>query len=270
MRVALPRRLLIAAIAVAGVTGCGSPSTAPAATSAAPPAAAPVATDVGSPSPSAPAASAAPTPAGPPGAAPTTSNSSATAAPNGSAPPDAAPAPRAPAFREVTVPAGTTLAIELKTALTSATAAVEDPVEGVLRRAVVIDGLEVVPAGAALGGSVTAADRAGRVKGRAHLALRFTTLAANDEGLPIATAAISRDARTTKRRDAAKVGIGAGAGALVGAIVGGKKGAVVGGTVGAGAGTGVVLATRGEEVELGVGANLTTTLTRPLVVRVPQ
>ncbi|HMS81649.1 MAG TPA: hypothetical protein PKC20_19425, partial [Burkholderiaceae bacterium] len=70
-----------------------------------------------------------------------------------------------------------------------------------------------------------------------------------------------------KKNDAAKVGIGAGAGALVGAIAGGKKGALVGGAVGAGAGTGVVLVTRGDEVTLGAGTVVTTTLREPLVVR---
>ena len=81
------------------------------------------------------------------------------------------------------------------------------------------------------------------------------------------TVAITREAESTKKEDAAKIGIGAGAGALIGAIKGGKKGAVVGGTVGAGAGTGVVLATRGDEVTLPAGTDVTTTLSRPLVVR---
>jgi hypothetical protein len=56
---------------------------------------------------------------------------------------------------------------------------------------------------------------------------------------------------------------------VIGAIAGGKKGAVVGGTVGGAAGTGVVLATRGDEVALAAGTALTTTLTQALVVRVP-
>ena len=55
---------------------------------------------------------------------------------------------------------------------------------------------------------------------------------------------------------------------MIGAIAGGRKGAAVGGAVGAGAGTGVVLATRGDDVTLAAGASVTTTLTQPLVVRV--
>lgn len=255
---------------VVTVVGCGSPAP-PAATggtAAAPGTAAPAAT---SPVEAAPQNAGAPAAAAPPGmaAAPANTVAAPAGAPAAAAATPAPAAPPAPEFKEVTVPNGTTLAIELKSPLSTATAAVEDPVEGVLRRPLVIDGAEVVPAGAMVSGSVTSADRAGRVKGVARLTLRFTRLSVGDEVLEIGTSAIAREARTTKKRDAAKVGIGAGAGALVGAIAGGKKGAVVGGAVGAGAGTGVVLATRGEEVVLGAGASLSTTLTRPLVIRVP-
>ena len=139
---------------------------------------------------------------------------------------------------------------------------------GVLRRAVLVDGVEVVPAGTAVTGHITAADRAGRVKGRARLALRFSSIVIDESDTTIATAAIAREAAGTKKEDAAKIGIGAGAGAVIGAIAGGKKGAVVGGAVGAGAGTGVVLATRGDDVALVAGASVSTTLSQPLVVRV--
>lgn len=166
------------------------------------------------------------------------------------------------------MPTGTTLSIELGTAVASDTSTVEERVRGTLRRALVVDGVEVVPAGAALSGVVTDAQRSGRVKGRARLALRFSSMTIDDAPTTIGTAEIAREAAGTKKSDAAKIGIGAGAGAVVGAITGGKKGAVVGGTVGAGAGTGVVLATRGDEVEIAAGTALSTTLTRPLVVRV--
>jgi hypothetical protein len=61
---------------------------------------------------------------------------------------------------------------------------------------------------------------------------------------------LSFQAESTKKQDAAKVGIGAGIGAAIGAIAGGGKGAAIGAAVGAGAGTGSVLATRGKDVTL--------------------
>jgi hypothetical protein len=177
--------------------------------------------------------------------------------------------PAAPVYRDVTLPAGTRVSIELRTSLASNTSHVEDPVQGVLKRALAIDGDEVVPAGAAITGAVIEATPAGRVKGLARLAVRFTSLTVDDSAQRIATGAIARQAKSTKKEDAAKIGIGAGAGAIVGAIAGGKKGAVVGGAIGAGAGTGVVLATSGDEVTLTSGTVLTTSLTQPLVVRLP-
>ena len=59
--------------------------------------------------------------------------------------------------------------------------------------------------------------------------------------------------RSTKKKDATKIGIGTGAGAIIGGIVGGGKGAAIGAGVGAAGGTGVVMATRGEEVRLAAG-----------------
>lgn len=193
----------------------------------------------------------------------------ATAAAPAPAPAPVPAAPPAPTFREVTIPSGTSLAVELRTTVASNTSAVEDRVQGVLRRPIVVDGEEIVPAGAEVRGVVTEALPSARVKGRARLALRFNSITVDDAPTTIGTAAIARVAPATKKDDAGKIAAGAGAGAVIGAIAGGKKGAVVGTVVGGGAGTGVVLATRGDEVTLAAGTSLTTTLTRPLVVLVP-
>ncbi len=180
-----------------------------------------------------------------------------------------AEAPPKPRFREVVVPAGTTLRVRLRTALASDTSAVEDPVRATLEAPVTIAGATAVPSGAEVTGTVTSVQRSGKVKGRASLAFRFDRLSAWDEGYDVQSARVSRQARATKRKDATKIGIGAGAGALVGAIAGGRKGAAIGTAVGGGAGTGVVLATRGEEVRLPAGAVVTTKLAAPLTIRVP-
>jgi hypothetical protein len=219
----------------------------------------------------APATSASAQP-GSPAAAP--SSTAATAPRSSTASPPAAavgapPAPPKPQFREVTIPAGTALTVKLDTGIASDKSKVEDRVRGTLAKPIVIDGVTAVPEGAAVAGSVTEAVRSGKVKGRASIALRFTTLAVRNEELDIRTARIGSQAASTKGDDAKKVGIGAGAGALIGAIAGGGKGAAIGGAVGAGAGTGVVMATRGDEVELPAGATVTTTLQEAIKVLVP-
>jgi hypothetical protein len=176
---------------------------------------------------------------------------------------------REPAYKEVTVPSGTPISLTLDTAVGSDTSRIEDPVRAKVSKTIVIDGVTAVPEGAEVVGNVTGAERSGKVKGRASLSLRFNRLTAWDETHEISTARISRQAEATKGEDATKIGVGAGAGALIGAIAGGKKGAAIGTAVGGGAGTGVVLATRGDEVRLGAGAALRTTLEEPLTVRIP-
>jgi len=274
--------LILAAVTAAG---CSEPA-APPATSASTPAGAVAPVTPGEPAPAiaAPVASAAPVTSGSPAASPSPAGSSpapavaptpgAASAPSVATPAPAPPAavaaaaPPAPVYREVTIPSGTRLSIEVRTSVASDTSQVEDRVAGVLLRAVAVDGAEVLPAGTALRGAVTDAQRSARVKGRARLAVRFTSLTFDDEELRVTSAPIVREAEGTKKEDAAKIGIGAGAGAVIGAIAGGRKGAVTGGAIGAGAGTGVVLATRGDEVSIPSGTTVTTTLSAPLVVRV--
>jgi len=170
--------------------------------------------------------------------------------------------------REVTIPAGTTLTLRLGSTVSSKSSRVEDPVTATLRRAIVVDGVTVVPAGAVLSGHVIEATRSGRVKGRARIGVRFSNLRVGDTRYDIRTNPIARQARATKSEDTTRIGIGAGAGAVAGAIAGGRKGAAIGSAVGAAGGTGVVLATRGKEVSLGRGATVTTRLSEPLMIRV--
>jgi hypothetical protein len=145
---------------------------------------------------------------------------------------------------------------------------VESPVTARLRRAVVVDGLTVFPAGTLFHGSVTEVERAGRVKGRSHLAFRFTEVSIDEQRDRVATNSVNFEGEATKSEDATKVGAGAGIGAVIGGIVGGGKGAAKGAAIGGAAGAGAVLATRGRDVELAAGSEVTTTLASPFGVRV--
>jgi hypothetical protein len=177
----------------------------------------------------------------------------------------AAEAPRR-GFRDLTIPGGTSLPLTLTSSVGSDTSTVEDAVTAELTRAVTIDGREALPAGARFSGVVVSADDSGRVKGRATITFVFSSLRAGDARYDVRTAPVSRTASATKGEDATKIGIGAGA--VIGGLLGGGDGAAKGAAIGGGAGTGVVLATKGREVRLGPGADVTTQLTAPLTVRV--
>ena len=170
--------------------------------------------------------------------------------------------------REITIPSGTQLSVALDTPVGSDTSRVEETVTAHLTRPVRVEGQTVLPAGTRLSGVVTDATRSARVKGLAHVAMQFKSIAPHggDERYAIRTASLGRTAQATKRKDALEIGAPAAGGAIIGALVGGKKGALVGTAIGGGAGTAAVLSTRGKEVHLAKGAALTVRLTAPVTV----
>jgi hypothetical protein len=114
---------------------------------------------------------------------------------------------------------------------------------------------------------VVESDPGGRVKGVASIAVQLTGLRTDGgQQIEISTGSVARQASTTKRQDAQKVGIGAGVGAAIGAIAGGGKGAAIGAAVGGGAGTGAVLATRGKSAVLASETVLTFKLLYPVTI----
>jgi hypothetical protein len=178
-------------------------------------------------------------------------------------------APKA-VVRDVTIPAGTELPIVLDTSVGSKTSRVEEPVRAHLSRAISVDGREALADGSTVSGVVTDATPAAKVKGRAHLAVRFDSITPRGGGerYRIDTAAIGRTAPATTKNDAVKIGAPAAGGAIIGAIIGGGKGAAIGAAAGGGAGTAVVLSTAGKETSLPVGSVLRLRLTSPLTVHV--
>jgi hypothetical protein len=172
-------------------------------------------------------------------------------------------------WREVTIPEGTALPLELETALSSETAQVEAPVRARLKQALVVNGVTALPAGAIVSGEVTNVQRAGKVKGRSSLAFAFNQVRADNMTAGIRTAPLSYVGEATRGEDATKIGAGAVGGAIVGGILGGGDGAAKGAAIGGAAGTGVVLATRGKDVTLASGADLAASLAQPLTIRVP-
>jgi len=239
----------------APAAAAASDPSAPAAAASAPPSAAAPATASGQPSSPAAYSNPVSSPAAASSAAP--------------APPAAPPPPPKPQFKEVTIPSGTSMQVTLETAVASDTSKPEDPVRGKLARAISVDGTTAVPSGSEIYGTVLEANGSGKVKGLASIAFTFNRLAVRSEKLDIRTSRVSRQAESTKKEDAKKVGIGAGAGAVIGAIAGGGKGAAIGTAIGGGAGAGVVMATKGEEVKLAAGNQVTVTLQEPIKVLIP-
>jgi len=168
-------------------------------------------------------------------------------------PPAAPEPPPPPQPHTVTVSAGTLLPVRLGETLTSEKNKEGDAFTATLDKALVIDGFVVAERGARLEGRVVEADRAGKVRGVAHLAIELVRLTTADgQRISLRTEAFHKDGKAERGRDAAKIGAGAAIGAAIGAIAGGGRGAAIGAGVGGAAGTGAVLTTRGQAAELPV------------------
>jgi len=261
-------------LALAGIVACSQPpsQSAPAGQAAAPAPAAGQAQPADTkpaaePAAAAPAAgSAAPPAAAPPpaSASPASAPPAAAAAPAARAP-EPPPPPPAPVFREVTIPAGTSLSVKLLNTLASDKSKVEDPIKGSIAKAVTVSGRTALPAGTQLLGTVTEAEASGRVKGRAVVAFRFDRLVHDGETMRVQTAAVRTEAEKDTKSDVKKGGLGAGVGAIVGGVIGGGKGAAIGAVAG---GTGTVLATKGGEVSIPSGTIVEVLLQDAITLRV--
>lgn len=158
----------------------------------------------------------------------------------------------------VTIPAGTTLTVRVQETLDSEKNQAGDAFQAVLDAPLVVDGFVIAEKGARVEGRLSEVDRSGRVKGVARMVLELNKLNTSDgQRVEIRTENFEKKADSSKKSDAAKVGIGAAIGAAIGAIAGGGKGAAVGAGAGGAAGAGGVLATRGKAAEIPVETRLT-------------
>jgi hypothetical protein len=221
--------------------------------------------------------------------APAVSSNQATAQSQQPAQPAAANAPGTPAAAnssnagsQIEIPSGTHIPLVLHNAVSTRSAQPGDPVYFETSFPVMLNSKIIVPAGSWVSGEVTEAKRPGRVKGRAELMIRLTTLilpnayvvsltaspsnagtggneTTNREGKVIGDTDKASDAGTVMKTTAAGAGIGALAGQSA-------KGAGIGAGVGAAAGLAAVLLTRGPEAELPRGTTLDAVLDHSIML----
>ncbi len=133
------------------------------------------------------------------------------------------PAPARPVT--VTAPEGTAIRIRTISTVSTRGDRAGETFRASLENPLVVDGTVIAPRGSNVTLMVADSNKGGRIKGRAHIALRVVDVTtASGELKNIATNTIWHEARGTKKKDAAKVGIGSGVGAAIGAIAGGGAG----------------------------------------------
>jgi len=201
-------------------------------------------------------------------------------APQAQAPPTPAPTPKkktprpsssstassTPRHEGVTVPAGTSFKVAVATKLTSATAMPGDTWTGTVKDPVIIGDRVVIPAGATVNGVVSGA-KAAEKGSRAMLVLAVQSVDVDGRTHALSANADSMVAGSTRGRNVGAVAGGAAAGALIGKAMGGGKGALIGGLLGAGAATGAVAASKGYQVEVKEGAEITFNVNEAVVMK---
>jgi hypothetical protein len=218
--------------------------------------------------PSSGAAASSSNPAAPPGG--TASNPSlATSRPpaTGGNPPASTPYNPPPPPRVYTIESGTPVSVWTTSSISTKTAKAGDKFTATLAKPIVDGDWVIAKKGATVEGTVIDADQGGKVKGVASLSLKLDRLTLSDgRTVDLDTSRLTREAKSTKKKDALKVGVGAGIGAAIGAIAGGGKGAAIGAGAGGAAGGGYVLATRGEPAVIASETQLSFRLTSPVKV----
>ena len=177
--------------------------------------------------------------------------------------------PPPPPPTDLTITAGTTLAIRVDRRISVKSSRVGDTFTGELVEPVLnpTDNSVVIPKGATVDGVVDASHRRGHFKGRSLLELRLTSLTLNGTKYPLATRDLAASKKGKGKRSAAMIGGGAGLGMLVGGVATGGVGLVVGGLVGGGAGTAAAGLTGNRDLDIPAESIVHFKLAEDLVVQ---
>jgi len=155
------------------------------------------------------------------------------------------------------IPAGTDIVATLDSRLDTGNNHSGDAFTARTSNALMVDGRTLLPAGTRINGVIRDVEEAGRVSGRASMTLVFEQLVdAQGRTQSLSAVPLTVQAASQARGDAEKIAAGTVLGAIVGGATKGKKGAVIGAGTGAGVGTIVMLATKGNDVELESGHQL--------------
>jgi hypothetical protein len=179
--------------------------------------------------------------------------------------------PPEPQYVDLVIPSEAVIGLQVETPVSSDTARVEDQVIARVTRDVKVGDRVAIPSGAKAQGEVTTVERGGRLKDRARLGVRFTSIVlADGSRVPIQTDTVFREGDSQTTQSAAKIGGGAIGGAIIGGLLGGAKGAAIGAAAGGGAGSAAVMAGGRSTATLSPGSPVTVRLQQPATVTVDK
>lgn len=174
-----------------------------------------------------------------------------------------------PRVETLVIPDGTQVVAALDTRLSTETNRTGDAFGATTTEPIIVGGRTVVPVGARIHGVLRDVQASGRIKGRARMTLAYDTIVdSQGKTHTISAQPLTLQAASATHGDVEKIAAGGVLGAIIGGIAKGGKGAAIGAGAGAGAGTILMLATKGDEVELEAGQRLNVHMTSSMSIQV--
>jgi hypothetical protein len=178
------------------------------------------------------------------------------------------PAAQKPRLETLVVPDGTIVLASLDTQVSTETNHSGDGFSATTIEPVIVGGRTAIPAGAKIHGVLRDVQASGRVKGRAQMTLTYESIVdSQGKTHAISAQSLTLRAASSTSGDVEKIAAGTVLGAIIGGVAGGGKGAAIGAGAGAGAGTILMLATKGDDLELDPGQKLSVTMTGPTSIQ---
>jgi len=165
------------------------------------------------------------------------------------------------------VPSGTSVTINLGSALGSKTSQAGQTFSGSVAKDVMVHDTVAIPKGADVSGTVTDAKALGKFAGGAVLTVQLNSITIHGKEVAVQTEARTFSQKGKGKRTAVVTGGGAALGGIIGALAGGGKGAAIGAAAGAGAGAGGSAFTGNKDIVLPAESAVTFQLSQDLEVR---
>lgn len=237
------------------------PAAASAAASEPPPAMASSRTQGGSSRPSAQAAGTSRAPSAVPPSQPAGAGSSSVA-------PSAPPPP--PPARVVTIPAGTSVQVQMIDSVDSAANKIGDTFLASLAAPIVVNDEVIIPKNADVHIKLASAKTSGKFTGQSELTLELDSVKFRGKSYPLTSSTFQQVGQSRGKDTAKKTAIGAAIGTAIGAIAGGGKGAAIGAGIGAGSGAAAQVFMKGKQVKVPSETKIDFQLEQPVDVTAPR
>ena len=178
-------------------------------------------------------------PATAPAAQPSGSSSVAPSAPQPPPPP-----------RVVSIPAGTSIQVQMIDSVDSATNKIGDTFLASLAAPIVVNNEVIIPKNADVQVKLASAKTSGKFTGQSELTLALDSVKFRGKSYPLTSSTFQQMGESRGKDTAKKTAIGAAIGTAIGAIAGGGKGAAIGAGIGAGSGAAAQVFMKGKQVKV--------------------